>query len=300
MWKKWRKIGAKALTIRSYIIIESSFPPIVERRVHENAKALASSVILNLRGTRFQVRKEILLRFPNTYFSVLFGGNNWRPENDGSYFIDRDPLGFGVMISYLSDYKFDVEGLSERELRAVKEHFDYFLIPYPGDENASYSEPLWEFDRHTGTKGEVRGGKVRVVDFNHLWYCQSVKPIKWPVEVLVSNIGRSKYETPILEVQLLFLRNGQVDRIVKMDWFGKVKRFAGGSLSQMIDLPNLHSGMHICANFDPKTWKALFDVDGREFQFDVSDLKVEFDEMKLRLIGNYQGFEFETLNEFNS
>ncbi len=86
---------------------------------------------MDLRGTRFEAKKEALLRFPDTYFTALLGSSNWKPGKDGVYYIDNDPTGFDLVLAYLRGERLNLQRLSEEMAEAVAAHLDYFLIPLP-------------------------------------------------------------------------------------------------------------------------------------------------------------------------
>ena len=97
-------------------------------------------------GQRFETSKVNLLRFENTYFTGLLGSGNWKPDADGSYFIDRNPKHFDVVLDYLRGNEKVLERLSDADLETVKEHFDYLLIPFPVAVDQGAAASPWSFD----------------------------------------------------------------------------------------------------------------------------------------------------------
>lgn len=52
-----------------------------------------------------------------------------KPEEDGSYFIDRNPKLFAIILEYLRTGKLYVKHLDSEQLIALKEELDYYQIP---------------------------------------------------------------------------------------------------------------------------------------------------------------------------
>lgn len=106
-------------------------------------------IVLDVGGTRFATSKSSLLRFPGTYFTGLLGSGKWKPEDDGSYFIDRNPKGFDYVLDYLRSGELDVANVENKDvLEKIKGHLDYFLIPSPDSISDSVPKELieWSMD----------------------------------------------------------------------------------------------------------------------------------------------------------
>jgi hypothetical protein len=58
-------------------------------------------VSLNVGGRTFSTFKETLIKLESTYFYVLLNSVNFNSGPDGSYFIDRDPAHFGLIVTFL-------------------------------------------------------------------------------------------------------------------------------------------------------------------------------------------------------
>ncbi len=62
---------------------------------------LRSQILLNVGGKKFETSAQTLTK-DSSYFRAMFSGNfGDHPEADGSYFIDRNPEFFGVVLDYL-------------------------------------------------------------------------------------------------------------------------------------------------------------------------------------------------------
>lgn len=65
---------------------------------------LTGPITLNVGGTRYTTSLATLSRYPDSVLSKMFeGAFSLKPENDGSYFIDRDGQTFRFILNYLRD-----------------------------------------------------------------------------------------------------------------------------------------------------------------------------------------------------
>jgi hypothetical protein len=52
---------------------------------------LTVQITLNIGGKKFTTTKTTLLSVPDTYFHAMLSSGKWLPDEDGEYFIDRNP-----------------------------------------------------------------------------------------------------------------------------------------------------------------------------------------------------------------
>lgn len=97
-----------------------------------------SALRLNIRGRAFEVPRETMLRFSDTYFSALLSGR-WQPDRDGAYFIDRPSEGFDRILEYLRSGRLRLEGADGYEERCVYDTLEYLLIPHTYRKRWDYS-----------------------------------------------------------------------------------------------------------------------------------------------------------------
>jgi len=98
--------------------------------MNESAEKAKSKIVLDVGGTRFATAKSTLLKFENTYFTGLLSSSNWKPGEDGSYFIDRNPKYFSIILDYLRFGDLNMDGLTSGDIKALKRDMDYFQIPF--------------------------------------------------------------------------------------------------------------------------------------------------------------------------
>ncbi|EOD27048.1 hypothetical protein EMIHUDRAFT_236138 [Emiliania huxleyi CCMP1516] len=93
--------------------------------------AAASSsqlVVLSVGGTKFTARRDTLARAPG-FFGALFSGRHTVPaQEDGSYFIERDPTHFSLILRWLSDGRDNFSALPRATKIALAEEADYYAL----------------------------------------------------------------------------------------------------------------------------------------------------------------------------
>eukprot|EP01129_Flabellula_baltica_P003611 TRINITY_DN13365_c0_g1_i1.p1 TRINITY_DN13365_c0_g1~~TRINITY_DN13365_c0_g1_i1.p1 ORF type:complete len:401 (-),score=34.16 TRINITY_DN13365_c0_g1_i1:41-1243(-) len=83
---------------------------------------------LNVGGSIFVTSKITLLSYEGSYFYGMLSSDNWQPNEDGEYFIDRDPIVFDRILNYLRDGNLDTDCLSDREVDILKNDLDYYCF----------------------------------------------------------------------------------------------------------------------------------------------------------------------------
>jgi len=103
----------------------------MERKVQENISKAKNIVRLEVGGKIFSTSKSTLIKFEGSYFSAMLGNGNWQPEENGVYFIDRNPKYFGTILDYMRYETIDLEDWSNKDLSLLKIELDYYQIPLP-------------------------------------------------------------------------------------------------------------------------------------------------------------------------
>jgi len=89
----------------------------------------ASKIKLDIGGKTFSTSLPTLTAIPGTFFSGMFSGNfRIAPDEDGTYFIDRDPLAFPYILNFLRGSQLDFKNMTKKELSALLEDSTYFAI----------------------------------------------------------------------------------------------------------------------------------------------------------------------------
>jgi hypothetical protein len=81
-----------------------------------NKIQLGNRIKLDVGGTIFATSLSTLTFIKGTFFEVMFSGR-WEPkkEEDGSFFIDRDPIVFRYILNFLRGEEIKIDKLSEDE-----------------------------------------------------------------------------------------------------------------------------------------------------------------------------------------
>jgi hypothetical protein len=88
-------------------------------------------VTLNVRGSLFSTFKETLMRFEYSYFYGLLNSGQFLPGPDGSYFIDRSPEYFGLIMDYLRTGELCKKRLTKWDIEDLEKELDYYLLEIP-------------------------------------------------------------------------------------------------------------------------------------------------------------------------
>jgi len=59
----------------------------------------------------------------------MIASGKWEPDEDGSYFIDRNPKHFNLILDFMRTNKLEVSSLNQKEMEKIKSDFDYYQLP---------------------------------------------------------------------------------------------------------------------------------------------------------------------------
>jgi hypothetical protein len=98
--------------------------------MEKNAAVAKTKIVLDVGGKRHATSKATLLSIPNTYFHALLSSGKWEPDEDGCYFIDRNPKYFNVILDFLRTHEQpDLRNLPKDAIAKLKKDADYFQVP---------------------------------------------------------------------------------------------------------------------------------------------------------------------------
>jgi len=103
----------------------------LDEMMEQNAAKAKKKIVLDVGGKRYATSKDTLLSVEGTYFTGLLGSGRWQPDDDGSYFIDRNGKLFVHILEYLRTGKMDIEELNTKQKAALREEMDFYMIPFP-------------------------------------------------------------------------------------------------------------------------------------------------------------------------
>lgn len=78
---------------------------------------------------RFAISKSALLNVKGSYFDAMVSSGYWLPNEEGEYFIDRNPKAFGIIMDYLRTGEIDKGELTEKEIKFLEKDLQYY---FPG------------------------------------------------------------------------------------------------------------------------------------------------------------------------
>lgn len=95
-----------------------------------NIRKPSTKVSLNVGGQLFAASEDVFLCHQNNYFYDLLVRTSSKPDEDGAYFIDRDPKHFNrIMTSLRSNEPVDFTDLSEKEKEQLDLELDFYSMP---------------------------------------------------------------------------------------------------------------------------------------------------------------------------
>eukprot|EP00026_Physarum_polycephalum_P005143 Phypoly_transcript_05172.p1 GENE.Phypoly_transcript_05172~~Phypoly_transcript_05172.p1 ORF type:complete len:365 (+),score=43.73 Phypoly_transcript_05172:909-2003(+) len=118
------KVDAKVLELKEW----EGKRKRTEEQIEENVKRAKSKIVLDVGGKRFSTSKDTLLSQRDTYFSALLQSGNFKPGDEGSYFVDRSPKYFAIILEYLRTGKLSVSHLNSEQMDNLTAELDYYQI----------------------------------------------------------------------------------------------------------------------------------------------------------------------------
>jgi hypothetical protein len=115
-------------------------------KLNSEKHLMYDKVTLDIGGRTFSTFKETLMKLESAYFYALLNSGNFNPGPDGIYFIDRSPVHFELIMTFLRTGEFRREKLKSMtswEIQELEEECDYFLLPSPREIK---HKSMWEFD----------------------------------------------------------------------------------------------------------------------------------------------------------
>eukprot|EP01127_Copromyxa_protea_P001298 TRINITY_DN11323_c0_g1_i1.p1 TRINITY_DN11323_c0_g1~~TRINITY_DN11323_c0_g1_i1.p1 ORF type:complete len:364 (+),score=42.41 TRINITY_DN11323_c0_g1_i1:141-1094(+) len=126
---------AQLFELQREVIEEKKKLELMLEKIEKQAQAANNKIKLNVGGQIFIFLKETLLRDPNTFFYAMLGSDRWQPDEDGEYFIDRDPRFFSRIGYFLRNGEWDLSSMTEDEKRLFRIELDFYQITPPDAES---------------------------------------------------------------------------------------------------------------------------------------------------------------------
>jgi len=100
----------------------------LEKLMQEHAAAATNKIVLDIGGQRFATSKTTLLAFRGSFFDAMLSSGKWQPDADGTYFIDRNPELFPIILDFLRMGKVNLKKYVMEDLEA---ELDFYQIVIP-------------------------------------------------------------------------------------------------------------------------------------------------------------------------
>jgi hypothetical protein len=100
----------------------------VEEQLARNRQALEAKITLDIGGQTFSCPKELLLKHPNSYFSLMLCSGHWKPDASGRFYVDRSPKHFSAILEFLRTGYLDTEHMTQREKEELHKEMEYYQM----------------------------------------------------------------------------------------------------------------------------------------------------------------------------
>jgi hypothetical protein len=128
--------------------------------MEENIAKAKHKIKLDVGGKCFATSKTSLLRFEGSFFWTMLANGRWAPdEEDGAYFIDRNPKHFDRILDYHRTGEFNVDGLDDAACQQLEKDLDFFQLPPP----PGWPQPLTWDPNYQGTSLQLSDDNKTVV-----------------------------------------------------------------------------------------------------------------------------------------
>ncbi|PRP85173.1 K+ channel tetramerization domain-containing protein [Planoprotostelium fungivorum] len=115
--------------------------------MEERASKAKSKIVIDVGGKKFSTSRDTLLSNGDNFFSALLRGQHWQPDEDGSYFIDRNPKYFAIILDYLRTREMVLDHLTWREMECLCREFDFYQVDHPKEMIQKEMDALIKFTK---------------------------------------------------------------------------------------------------------------------------------------------------------
>ena len=96
--------------------------------MQEEARKAKNIIKLDVGGKIFKISKEVLLSQKDTYFYAMLSSGEFLPDEEGAYYIDRNPKLFPYILDYLRYGTVDTTDLTETKKKQFFIEADFYMI----------------------------------------------------------------------------------------------------------------------------------------------------------------------------
>jgi hypothetical protein len=99
----------------------------IKKSTKDNAVSFPSKITLDIGGQKFSTTLFNLKNQKSLYFSTMFSGAiPISPCEDGSYFIDRNPVFFPLVLDFIRGEEIDTEDMTSKELKLLLKDAQFY------------------------------------------------------------------------------------------------------------------------------------------------------------------------------
>jgi len=103
------------------------------KQMETHSETASQKIVLDIGGQRFATSKTTLLAAEGSFFHAMLASGKWKPDADGTYFIDRNPELFPVILDYLRMGKFSLKKYGYDVMDDLRAELDFFQITIPDE-----------------------------------------------------------------------------------------------------------------------------------------------------------------------
>eukprot|EP01125_Pyxidicula_operculata_P013109 TRINITY_DN4339_c4_g1_i2.p1 TRINITY_DN4339_c4_g1~~TRINITY_DN4339_c4_g1_i2.p1 ORF type:complete len:323 (+),score=65.66 TRINITY_DN4339_c4_g1_i2:42-1010(+) len=154
---------------------------LIDERIQQDLKQSKERMRFDIRGRKYTISKEHLLRWKDTYFYALMD-TKFKPDEKDCYFIDRNPQNMDLIFDYFQCGELDLNGLNDHQKKKLYEDLDYFQIPKPEKPASLISKVTFDLSRKN-PRVNISNNVLSINTSSALW--ATIFGLSHPVDAMV-------------------------------------------------------------------------------------------------------------------
>eukprot|EP01089_Gocevia_fonbrunei_P011435 TRINITY_DN2473_c0_g1_i3.p1 TRINITY_DN2473_c0_g1~~TRINITY_DN2473_c0_g1_i3.p1 ORF type:complete len:322 (-),score=72.98 TRINITY_DN2473_c0_g1_i3:71-1036(-) len=206
---------------------------------------LSERIKLDVGGKIFATTLTTLVACQGSYFEAMFSGRwDLKKQEDGSFFIDRDPFVFRFVMNFLRGEPFQVELLTEEKKHKLLEDAEFYhldklvdlLKPIKPVELLTSTKPVLKWKQ--GPNYTVSGNDIVKTGSNSICDATALLDVPFSSDLCEVSVKLKKtYNSNIvIGVAPTSLNQSQVDNYTQCGWY--IHAYSGSLYSQSGDCRN--------------------------------------------------------------
>jgi len=121
----FKKLEQKEKTTKEHIVKWEQ----IQKDMENYSQLAKQKIVLNIGGHIFATTKSVLLKEQDTFFYGMLRSGNFQADENGEYFVDRDPTYFRIILEWMRHSKFLIESFdSKKEEEAFWDEVDFYRV----------------------------------------------------------------------------------------------------------------------------------------------------------------------------